>query len=281
MKIFAIANQKGGCGKTTTAVNLAGAFAMSGKRVLIVDLDPQAHSTLGYGHDPESLDKTLYDALINPMVNIPDVILDTNLQGLKLVPNNLLLSGVELQLASIYGREYVLSQQLNLVSEDFDICVIDCSPSLNLLTLNALVASTDVIIPVQTHYYALEGLKQLLGTIDIVRERFNKDIEIKGILLTFVDSRTILSKQITNQMRTFFKDTVFQTVIHRGVRLAEAPGAGESVLTYAPESKAALEYNALAKEILDGKAEDWIAQGDIVDIRRGAVASEQQAGIGN
>jgi chromosome partitioning protein len=160
-----------------------------------------------------------------------------------------LLSGFELELASVYGREYVLRDKLAEVDANYDICVIDCSPSLSLLTLNALVASTDVIIPVQTHYYALEGLRQLLETIEIVRERFNSGLKILGVLLTFVETRTTLSRQVQRQMREFFADLVFDTVIHRTVRLAEAPSAGEPVLLYAPKSKATAEYQALAGEI--------------------------------
>ena len=160
-----------------------------------------------------------------------------------------MLSGVEFELATRYGREYVLSQHLTNMNGNYDMCVIDCSPSLNLLTLNALVASTDVIIPVQTDYYALEGLKQLLKTIAIVKERFNSSLKILGVLLTFVDRRTTLSRQIQQQIRKFFGDMVFDTVIHRTVRLAEAPSAGEPISTYAPKSVGAAEYKALAEEI--------------------------------
>jgi chromosome partitioning protein len=252
MRTIAIANQKGGCGKTTTAVNLAAAFAMSGKQVLLLDLDPQAHATLGCGHDPEGLDKTLYDVFTNTRIPMSRVVVSTTVKGLSLVPNNILLSGVEFDLATRHGREYVLSEQLKCVSNNYEICVIDCSPSLSLLTLNALTASTDVIIPVQTHYYALEGLRQLFETIAIVKERFNSRLDILGVLLTFVESRTTLSKHVERQMREFFGDLVFETVIHRAVRLAEAPSSGESVITYAPESRGAAEYKALAKEIISG-----------------------------
>jgi chromosome partitioning protein len=255
VKTIAIANQKGGCGKTTTAVNLAAALAISGNRVLLVDLDPQGHSTLGLGYDPESLDKTIYNVLTRQKVPMLSVIVSTPITGLNLAGNNILLAGAEYELASLYGREYVLGQQLNTVSGYYDFCLIDCSPSLSLLTLNALVASDEVIIPVQTHYYALEGLKQLLETVDIVQERFNEKLKVAGILLTLVDSRTMLSKQIQQQMRDYFGEMVFDTVIHRTVRLAEAPGAGESVITYAPDSKAAAEYKALAQEILHGYQE--------------------------
>ncbi|MHC4184423.1 MAG: ParA family protein [Planctomycetota bacterium] len=274
MRTISIANQKGGCGKTTTSVNLAAALAMLGNRVLLVDLDPQAHATLGVGRDPSAADKTIYDALTNAQIPLSRVIVSTATKGLNLVPNNILLSGFELELASVYGREYVLSQKLDSVRDSYDMCVIDCSPSLSLLTLNALVASTDVIIPVQTHYYALEGLRQLMETIEIVRERFNPELKILGVLLTFVESRTTLSKQVQRQMREFFKELVFDTVIHRTVRLAEAPSAGESVLTYAPKCKATNEHIALAQEVMNrgprsAPAYALQSQGAVTEINNG------------
>jgi len=260
MKTIAIANQKGGCGKTTTSVNLAAAFNTLGKRVLIIDLDPQAHTTLGFGYDPDQIDKTIYDTLTKAEIPVSRVqlpisrtIINTNMEGLHLAPSNILLSGIEFELATVYGREYVLKQQLETISDNYDICVIDCSPSLSLLTLNALTASTDLVIPVQAQYYAIEGLKQLLETVDIVNERFNPNLKILGVLLTFVESRTLLSKEIQQQMRDFFGELVFDTVIHRTTRLAEAPSAGESILAYAPKSKGATEYISLAEEILNDK----------------------------
>jgi chromosome partitioning protein len=249
MRTFAIANQKGGCGKTTTAVNLAGAFALGGKRVLVIDLDPQAHATIGLGQDPESLDRTVYNLFTDAHVLISTLAVNSVVKGLWLLPSNILLSGVEFKLASTEGREYVLASKLAEVNGSYDVCIIDCSPSLSLLTLNALVASNDVIIPVQTHYYALEGLRQLLETVDIVNKRFNPDLQIRGILLTFVESRTKLSRQVQRQMREFFGDLIFDTVIHKDVRLAEAPSAHEPVFTYAPDSKGAVEHKILAEEI--------------------------------
>jgi len=252
MRTIAIANQKGGCGKTTSAVNIAATFAQAGHRVLLIDLDPQGHATLGLGYEPDSMEKTIYDVLADSQTPLSKAIVTSNLEGLDLAPSNILLSGVEFELASLHNREYVLSQQLSGISGKYDICVIDCSPSLSLLTLNALVASNDVIIPVQTQYYALEGLRQLLETIQIVRERFNQNLKVLGVLLTFVESRTNLSRQIQKQMRGFFDDLVFDTVIHKSVRLAEAPSAGEPVLVYAPQSTGDLEYQTLVEEISNG-----------------------------
>jgi len=249
MKTVAIANQKGGCGKTTTTVNLATAFAVAGRRVLLIDLDPQAHATIGLGQDPESLDLTVYDVFTDLGVTASMAAVKSNVEGLDVLPSNILLSGIEFELASKEGREYILGNKLGEVNGTYDICLIDCSPSLSLLTLNALVASNEVIIPVQTHYYALEGLRQLLETIDIVKKRFNRNLDIRGILLTFVEPRTKLSRQVQRQMREFFGDLVFDTVIHKDVRLAEAPSAHEPVFTYAPDSKGAFEHQILAEEI--------------------------------
>ena len=255
MRTIAIANQKGGCGKTTTTVNLAAALALKGKRVLAVDLDPQAHTTLGLGQNPDRLTTTVYDVLTDVRSELPQVITGTDIELLKLAPCNILLAGAELELTIVFGREFVLGEKLEAVKDEYDVCVIDCPPSLGMLTLNALVASTDVIVPVQAHYYAMEGLKQLLETVSIIRERFHPClVKILGLLLTFVETRTTLSRQVQQQMREYFGSLVFETVIHRTVRLAEAPSAGQSILTFVPNSKGAAEYLALAEEIGNGRA---------------------------
>ena len=249
MRTIAVANQKGGCGKTTTSVNLSAALALSGKRVLLIDLDPQGHATLGVGFEPEDLEKTIYNVIVDPFTPLESVVVDTKFEGLCLAPSNVLLSGAEPEITPRYGRERLLSQATEKLNGRYDFCIIDCSPSLSLLTLNALVASSDVIIPVQTHYYALEGLRQLLETIGVVRDRFNDSLRILGVLLTFFESRTLLSRQVRQEAEEYFGKLVLDTVIHRCIRLAEAPSAGEPIFTYDSSSKGAKEYMALAQEI--------------------------------
>jgi len=251
MRTIAIANQKGGCGKTTTAVNLAAALAERGHRTLLVDFDPQGHSTIGFGCEADELSTTIYDVLLNDQIGIDSVIMRTKVERLDLAPSNVLLSGAELDLADLAEREYVLSKKLATVGRRYDFCIIDCAPSLGLLTLNALLACTGVVVPVQAHYYAAEGLRQFFETANIVEDRYSPHtLSITGVLLTLVEKNTLLSRNIIEQMRELFSDLIFDTVIHKCVRLAEAPSAGESVLTYAPDSKSAAEYRALTNELI-------------------------------
>ena len=255
MRTIAVANQKGGCGKTTTSVNLSVALAEKGQRTLLIDLDPQGHSTIGFGYEPDEMSKTIYDTLTKSQISISDIIVETKIERLNLAPSNVLLSGAEIELASVVGREFVLREVLKTVIDKYDFCVIDCPPSLSLLTLNGLVASTDVVVPVQAHYYAMEGLKQLFETASTINEQLHAcNVNILGLLLTFVETKTLLSKQTEKQMRKYFGDLVFDTVIHKCVRLAEAPSSGEPILTYAPESRSTAEYRALAAEVIKGKA---------------------------
>ena len=252
MRTIAIANQKGGCGKTTTAVNLSAALADRGKKTLLVDFDPQGHSTIGLSCDPDELNMTIYDALLDESIGIESVAMKTKIELLSLVPSNVLLSGAELDLADVHEREFVLKKKLANLQQQYECCIIDCAPSLGLLTLNALFASTGVIVPVQSHYYATEGLRQFFETASTVEERYSPySLNITGVLLTVAERNTLLSRNIIEQMRALFGNLVFDTIIHKSVRLAEAPSAGESILTYAPDSKSAAEYRALADELIN------------------------------
>jgi chromosome partitioning protein len=266
MKTIAIANQKGGCGKTTTAVNLAACCAELGYRVLVVDLDPQGHATIALGSNPDDLILSIYEAITRDHVPITSIIRPSGVANLDVAPSNVLLSGAEMELSIRQCREFFLKQLLKKVEDDYDFCIIDCSPSLSILTLNALVASNEVIVPVQTHYYAVEGLKQLLDSIETVQERYRSNITSVMVLLTFADTRTLLSRDIEQQIRGHFGTQIFQTVIHRCVRLAEAPSANQTIINYAPDCKGATEYKALAKEVCYHENEIRTTETDLVNI---------------
>lgn len=246
-----ICNQKGGCAKTTTAVNLSGCLAAKGFKVLLVDLDPQAHSSLGLGIDIDNLDRSVYDVLINNIA-LELVIHKTSVENLEIAPANSVLSGAQLELADILGRETVLRTALRKLrlAKNYDFIILDSSPSLNLITINSLAASNFILIPVQTHYYSLEGMRELFSTIEVIKERLNAGLEILGILATLFDVRTKVSHQMLAQIRDYFKEMVFKTVIRNNVRLSEAPIHKKPIHVYDPKSQGAQDYFSLTEEII-------------------------------
>lgn len=248
-KIIVICNQKGGVGKTTTSINLSVCLAMAGKKVMLIDLDPQANATSGIGINKHDIQKSTYHILLEEL-NLGDILQKTMVDNLLLAPSNLDLTGAEVELVGALGREYRLKRALQKEKENYDFIIIDSPPSLGLLTINGLCAADSVIIPVQCEYYALEGLTQLHNTIRLVKENLNSALEIEGVLLTMADFRTNLTKEVIQEARNHFKDKVYNTVIPRNIRLTEAPGFGKPIALYDADSLGAQKYAELSKEIL-------------------------------
>lgn len=248
-KIIAITNQKGGVGKTTTSVNLSACIAKLGKKVLLIDMDPQGNASSGLGIDKDNLELCIYDVLINGMT-INDVIVPTALKKLKIAPASIDLAGAGVELVYLPKREHILKKALKEVKDDYDFIFIDCPPSLDLLTLNALTAADGVLIPIQSEFYALEGVSQLINTVNLVKKSLNEKLEVEGVLLTMFDGRTNLSIQVADEVKKFFTTKVYKTIIPRNVRLSEAPSYGEPIIIYDPKSKGAEVYMKLAKEVI-------------------------------
>jgi len=248
-KTIAITNQKGGVGKTTTSVNLGACLASLGKKVLLVDIDPQGNTTSGIGINKADVVHCVYDVLINE-VHPKDATLPTNINGLHLIPATIQLAGAEIELVPTISREHRLKKSLQMVKNEYDYILIDCPPSLGMLTINSLTASDSVIIPIQCEYYALEGLSQLLNTVRLVQKHLNTSLQIEGVLLTMFDARTNLGIQVIEEVKKYFQQKVYQTIIPRNVRLSEAPSHGQSIITYDPKSKGAEVYLELAKEVI-------------------------------
>lgn len=249
-KIIAIANQKGGVGKTTTSINLSACLAEKGKKVLIIDTDPQGNTTSGFGIDKNNLDNTIYELILGEC-SIRDCIIQDVLENVSVVPANVNLAAAEIELIGIDRKEYILKNEVDYIKEDYDYIIIDCPPSLNMLTINSMTTADSVLVPIQCEYYALEGLSQLIHTINLVKERLNPELEMEGVVFTMFDSRTNLSMQVVENVKANLKQRVYQTLIPRNIRLAEAPSYGLPINKYDVKSAGAEAYMSLADEIIE------------------------------
>ncbi len=249
-KVVAVFNQKGGVGKTTTNVNLSACIAESGKKVCVIDIDPQGNTTSGLGVDKNSVEYTIYDVMIDE-VDIRDSIVTTEYENLALIASSVQLAGAEIEITEMENRELRLKEAINKIKEDYDYIFIDCPPSLGLLTINSLSAVDSVLIPIQCEYYALEGVSQLMNTIQLVKRNLNPNLEVQGVILSMFDGRTNLSIQVVDEVKNYFRGKVYTTIIPRNVRLAEAPSHGQPVIYYDKKSKGAIAYTELAEEFLD------------------------------
>jgi chromosome partitioning protein len=263
-KIIAVCNQKGGVGKTTTAVNLSAFFALAGVKTLLLDVDPQGNATSGVGIDKNKVEHTIYQALLDQL-KVEDIIKPTEIANLFIVPANLSLTGAEVELVGAIGREFKLRNAIAAIKESFELIILDSPPSLGLLTVNALTACNSVLIPIQCEYYALEGLGQLTRTLDLVRQNLNPSLYIEGVLLTMADYRTKLTGEVINEARNYFKDKVYNTVIPRNIKLTEAPSFGKPIALYDMSSIGAQRYQQLANEILGYKILQQVDNNDVTE----------------
>lgn len=255
-RIIAIANQKGGVGKTTTAINLASCLAEAGKKVLTIDLDPQGNMTSGLGVNKNELENTVYELMLDEC-SIKESMVDTVVDGMKIIPSNVNLAGAEIELLGIEDKEYILKNAVDYVRDDYDFIIIDCPPSLNMLTINAMTTADSVLVPIQCEYYALEGLSQLIHTIELVQDRLNPDLNIEGVVFTMYDARTNLSLQVVENVKGYLHQNIYKTIIPRNVRLAEAPSHGLPINLYDSKSAGAEAYRELAQEVLHKGEEEW------------------------
>lgn len=252
-RIIAIANQKGGVGKTTTSINLSACLAELGKKVLVIDLDPQGNTTSGFGIDKEEMDNTVYELMLGECSIRESMTQVENIEHLSLIPSNVNLAGAEIELLGINEKEYILKNAVDYIRDDYDFIIIDCPPSLNMLTVNAMTTADSILVPIQCEYYALEGISQLIHTIDLVQERLNPNLKIDGVVFTMYDARTNLSSDVVDTVKENLNTTVYQTIIPRNVRLAEAPSHGLPINLYDAKSSGAESYRNLAKEIIERK----------------------------